>query len=31
MKKKLLAVGIIAVVTGIVVTVKRRKKYAEAN
>lgn len=31
MKKKLLAVGIIAVVTGIVVAVKRRKKYAEAN
>ncbi len=31
MKKKLLAVGIVAVVTGIIVAVKRRKKYAGVN
>lgn len=30
MKKKLLAVGIMALVTGIVVTVRRKKKYAKA-
>lgn len=31
MKKKLLAVGIMAVAAGIIVAVKRKKKYAQAN
>lgn len=31
MKKKILAVGIIAAITGIVVAVKRKKRYAQAN
>lgn len=31
MKKKLLAVGIVAVVAGIIVAVKRKRKYAGAN
>lgn len=30
MKKKLLAVGIVAVAAGIVTAVKRKKKYAKA-
>jgi len=30
MKKKLLAVGIMALVTGIIVAVRRKKKYAKA-
>ncbi len=30
MKKKLFVVGITALITGIIVAVKRKKKYAEA-
>lgn len=30
MKKKLLAVGIMALVTGIIVALRRKKKYAKA-
>lgn len=30
MKKKILAVGIMALVTGIIVAVRRKKKYAKA-
>lgn len=30
-EEKILAVGIIAAITGIVVAVKRKKRYAQAN